>query len=283
MSREYGVSTHKCSIWDVVRFLFPYVLMFAGLIGLGYPVATEMWESYQAQQGISRVTGVYGAMNEPERTSVESEAISYNDALYHGHDLSERLPYEEQLSFDNADMISYLSIPKLSIKLPVYHGTDENTLMIGVGHVEGTALPVGGVGRCVLAGHSGMPNARMFDDIHLLEKGDQFVLWTLGKAYAYEVIESVVVLPEETDRLYPDGEQDLVTLVTCTPYGVNSHRLLVTGKRCEYVEDMEVVPAPEVYFNRRTIPFLIGMGAILVMFVVNVIWRTRRYLKRRDT
>ena len=112
-----------------------------------------------------------------------------------------------------------------------------------------------------------MSTSRMFDDIHLLGTGDRFVIWTLGDAFAYEVIESKVVWPEETDELLPVPGEDLVTLVTCTPYGINTHRLLVTGRRCEYVADEEVVPDTEVYINRRTIPLMVALGAVMLVGV----------------
>lgn len=186
-------------------------------------------------------------------------------------------PYAEQLSFPKPDMIAHLVVPKLSLDLPIYHGTEENTLMIGVGHLEGTALPVGtSGGRCVLAGHSGMPNARMFDDIHLLEKGDRFVVWTLGTPLAYEVCDIQVVTPEHSELLLSEEGEDLVTLVTCTPYRVNTHRLLVTGRRCEYVEHEEVVPPVEVYVNKRTGPLLIGLGLVVLVAVIGIVRATVR-------
>lgn len=144
--------------------------------------------------------------------------------------------------------------------------------MIGVGHLEGTTLPVGTAGgRCVLAGHSGMPNARMFDDIHLLEEGDRFVVWTLGTPLAYEVCDIQVVTPEHSELLLPEEGEDLVTLVTCTPYRVNTHRLLVTGRRCAYVDNEEVVAPVEVYVNQRTGPLLIGLALVVLVAVAGIV------------
>lgn len=265
-----------------VLYMWPYVVLLLGIVGLARPVALDLYESWQAQQSIAVVEATYDAMEDETRNAIMEEARAYNAALATARPLDERVPYEKQLSYANVDMIAHLSIPKVSINLPIYHGTNENTLMTGVGHLEGSALPVGTVGgRCVLAGHSGMPNARMFDDIHLLEPGDRFVIWTLGEAFAYEVFDVEVVLPNATDRLIPVAGEDLVTLVTCTPYGTNTHRLLVTGRRCEYVEDEEVIPETEVYVNRRTVPLMIGLGATGLVFVSGIAFRVAGRRRRR--
>lgn len=263
----------KRILWTV----FPYVLVAYGLFGLARPVVLDFLETQQAQENIVSMESTYDEMAERERESLWQEAVKYDDALLSGQSLVDSLPYAKQLSYQDADMIAHLVIPRLSLDLPIYHGIDANVLMTGVGHVEGSALPVGSVGgRCVLAGHSGMPNARMFDDIHLLREGDRFVVWTLGKPLAYKVIESKVVEPTASEELLPVAGRDLVTLVTCTPYGVNSHRLLVTGERCEYVPDEEEIAVVEAYLNRRTIPLLIGLSIVVLVSVVCFVVRRKR-------
>ena len=260
-------------LWTV----FPYVLVAYGLFGLARPVVLDFLETQQAQENIVSMESTYDEMAERERESLWQDAVRYDDALLSGQSLVDSLPYEKQLSYQDADMMAHLVIPRLSLDLPIYHGIDANVLMTGVGHVEGSALPVGSVGgRCVLAGHSGMPNARMFDDIHLLREGDRFVVWTLGKPLAYKVIESKVVEPTASEALLSVAGHDLVTLVTCTPYGVNSHRLLVTGERCEYVPDEEEIAVVEAYLNRRTIPLLIGLSIVVLVSVVCFVVRRKR-------
>lgn len=271
----------------ILRFLlaiWPYALMVGGLFLVGRPVVLDMWEAKQAQDSISEIESTYDSMGDVAVQTLWDEAVIYNDRLLAHESVDDLNPYAMLLSFPRPDMIAHLVIPKLSLDLPIYHGTDENTLMVGVGHVEGTQLPVGTAGgRCVLAGHSGMPNARMFDDIHLLEEGDRFVVWTLGRPLAYEVIESKVVLPEDSDEILPpEDDSDLVTLVTCTPYGVNTHRLLVTGKRCEYVEHEEEMPAPEAYVNRRTIPLIAGCVIIVVTSVAGIVGGVARRRRNRS-
>lgn len=259
--------TQEVSLIRKIIMFWPYFFMLGGLIGMGMPVITELWDAYRAQTDIVELNEVYNIMSDEDRLKVLNEAEAYNEALLFGDSYAQRLPYEQQLTWQDSNMIAYLEIPKLSVKLPVYHGTAEETLMTGVGHVETSALPVGTEGgRCVLAGHSGMQNSRMFDDIHLLEEGDTFVIWTLGEPYAYRVCDIRTVLPEEVENLIPEPGRDLVTLVTCTPYGVNTYRLLVTGERTEYV-DISQMPDVQVYMNRRTLPLIAGSLFLLVLLV----------------
>lgn len=264
--------------------IWPYVLIVCGFVGCGLPFAQATYESYKAQETMSKVETTYEAMSEETRRAVFDEARAYNDDLLAKRPLVDRLPYAQQLSHESADMIARLSIPKLALELPIYHGTSDNTLMIGVGHLEGTALPVGTAGgRCVFAGHSGMPNARMFDDIERLVEGDRFVVWVLGEAFAYEVVDIEVVNPDDTDSILPDAGRDLCTLLTCTPYGVNTHRLLVTGERCEYIEGEEEVPDVEVYVNRRTVPLIIAIVLVSVVGVTGIVAGVRRRRAARES
>lgn len=273
--------TARGALGKIVR-LWPYVLLLIGIVGLARPVAEVLRESWDTQQGISRIESEYSDMEDEERDWLISQATLYNTALLSAMPLDGLLPYPEQLAYGDTDMIAHLSVPSLSLNLPIFHGTDENTLMTGVGHLEGSALPIGTPGgRCVLAGHSGMPNARMFDDIRLLDVGDRFVVWTLGEARAYEVIETKVVWPEATEELIPIPGEDLVTLVTCTPYGVNTHRLLVTGRRCEYVPDEEVIPDIEVYVNQRSIPLLVACATTGLVALVGIVSGIVRKVKMR--
>ena len=257
-------------------------VLLVGLVGLAIPVAAEMANIWDTEKHISGIESAYDQMADEERAYLLDQAARYNASVLSAKADDGLLPYRQQLAYGGIDMIAHLSIPSLALDLPIYHDTDDDTLMAGVGHLEGSALPVGTPGgRCVLAGHSGMSTSRMFDDIHLLGPGDRFVVWTLGDARAYEVIESKVVWPEETDELIPVPGEDLVTLVTCTPYGVNTHRLLVTGRRCEYVPDEEVVPDAEVYVNRRTVPLMVALGAVALVGIALGIASAVRHTRRR--
>lgn len=277
--RRWGQLTRR----ERIQWLAPYVILILGFAILAKPIATSMYDSWLAQQKISVMESDFDEMQEKERVALIDQAQAYNKALISGDSgIEDMLPYEKQLAYGHTDMMAHLSIPSLSLELPVYHDTDEKTLMIGVGHLKGTGLPVGTRGsRCVLAGHSGMPNARMFDDIGLLKEGDRMVIWSLGLPLAYEVIEMKTVTPDQTEELLPVPGEDLVTLVTCVPYGVNSHRLLVTGRRCEYIPDEEVMHPVEIYVNRRTIPLLVAAFIVLAvsfsgMIARHVVFRRRR-------
>lgn len=247
-----------------------YCLMVA--VGLGLlllPLVKQWWGAWEAGRGINVAVDTYDYMNDEERVAVRKEAARYNQALAGSGSLADCLPYENQLSFGGSEMIAYLSVPKCSIRLPVYHGTEDNALAAGVGHLMGTSLPVGGEStHCVLTAHTGMPNRRMFDDIHLLQEGDTFVLWVLGMPLTYRVVSSEVVLPEQTESLAIVPHMDLVTLVTCTPPNVNSHRLLVHAERCPYEPDADVMPDAAVYVNGRTAPLLVALFALLLLAIV---------------
>lgn len=195
--------------------------------------------------------------------------------------------YDEVLNLDEA--MCYVEIPKLDLKLPVYHGTSEEVLRKGVGHLEMTALPIGGKNRrTVLTGHRGLPRAELFTRLDEMEFGDEIYIHVLDETHAYKVTEIETVEPEKLQDLTitPDGE-DLVTLVTCTPYGVNTHRLLVTGERTEYVpkEEKEDTTASLL---RRLMPwkyYIIGIAVVIGMFatgkITMTILRYRKYGKLR--
>ena len=166
----------------------------------------------------------YNASLQPVRFTKEALAAAAPD-------------YETLLDPDGSGIMGFLEIPAIRTALPVYHGTAEETLQKGAGHLAGSSLPVGGEGsRCVLTGHSGVAGNRLFSDLDRLGEGDLFYLHVLGRTLAYRVSDIRTVLPYETEALEPVAGKDLCTLVTCTPYGVNTHRLLVTGERTEYTE-----------------------------------------------
>lgn len=192
-------------------------------------------------------------------------------------------PYAQQLIFDRDPMMSWVEIPSIDVSMPIYHGTSEEVLMAGAGHLEGTSLPVGGTStHCVLTAHSGMRNLSMFDDIHSLEPGDLVLLHTMNKTLAYKMVDSEVVLPEEMESLTIEPGADKVTLVTCTPYGVNDHRLLVHCVRTKYNKkdvDKQKSLAGR-HWGKREFAVLIVVVAIVLLLLDIVIHAVR---KRRKT
>lgn len=215
----------------------------AGLAILLYPAASDLWN--QARQ--DRLMGSYqqsvAALPGRDVSALWEAARAYNDALepsfgdaFTGEQLASEDPYWGLLDPDGTGTMGYLVIPKISVSLPVGHGTGEKVLQSGLGHLAGTSLPVGGAGtHSVIAGHRGLPTALLLTDLDQMTVGDRFYLHVLDDVLAYEVDQVLVVEPNDASALLPEEGEDLVTLLTCTPYGVNTQRLLVRGHRVAYV------------------------------------------------
>ena len=189
-------------------------------------------------------------MDTSELDAARAAASAYNETLLTVPDkpftkdalIKASESYDTLLNVREDGIMGYVEISVIGVNLPIYHGTEESTLDRGVGHLLGSSLPVGGTGtHCVLTGHSGLAGQKMFSDLNLMNAGDVFFLRVLGQTLAYKVVEIYTVLPEDTGKLTIDAGRDLCTLVTCTPYGVNSHRLLLRGERTEYEEAVSVI------------------------------------------
>ena len=205
------------------------------------------------------------------------------DAFNEEEDYEPTHPYDEVLDPNGDGLMGSIEIPKIQAKLAIYHGLSKNVLEKGVGHVEGTSLPIGGEStHAVLAAHRGLPNAKLFTDLDQMEVGDIFILHILGKNLAYKVDQIKTVLPEETSELDIVEGEDYVTLVTCTPYGVNTHRLLVRGTRTEYVEEEksnDTIPQKLAQTDPKKV--LAAGSAVLVILILLVYLIVRRGEKRR--
>ena len=216
-----------------------YLFLAAGVIVLCYPTVSSAVNRRSGSYAIGQWQQDMGALEDDVLEEQRLRAQRYNQELLAGE---EPEGYEECLNLGNG-MMGYIRIPKIGVELPIYHGVEEDTLARGVGHLPGTALPIGGQGtHAVLTGHTGLPSARLFTDLTELQEGDLFCIFTLDEALCYQVDQIQVVLPSEGEALAPQPGQDYCTLVTCTPYGINSHRLLVRGSR---VIQEEAVPAGE--------------------------------------
>ena len=181
-------------------------------------------------------------------------------------------------------MMSWVEIPSIDVSMPIYHGTSEEVLMAGVGHLEGTSLPVGGTStHCVLTAHSGMRNLSMFDDIHSLEPGDLVLLHTMNKTLAYKMVDSEVVLPEEMESLTIEPGADKVTLVTCTPYGINSHRLLVRGHRVETsLAQLSVrISADALVIDPYIVAPIVAAPMLLILLILMLVTTSPKHKKRK--
>lgn len=221
------------------------IIGIGGLVAGLYPMSAAWLSSYNQSRVIERTTAKVANAN-PSAEDQLALARTYNDALSAGVVLEkngnipvgdgtssdESLAYTSMLSTGNGGMMSRVRIPKIDVDLPVYHGTSDEVLLRGAGHLEGSHLPVGGVGtRSVITAHRGLANATMFTNLNKVEVGDKIVVETFGEVLTYQVRETQVIAPEATDTLRADPDRDLITLITCTPLGINSHRIIVTAER----------------------------------------------------
>lgn len=230
------------------RKIIQFLIIFAGICLIAYPWISNYVYEHAAQSTVSTYDEQVKETDKNQLKEMLKKAREYNQKLLKANvvltdpfsgdvtgGLSEK-EYYEMLALDNTGVMCTLEVPAIGIDLPVYHGTSDEVLEKGIGHLEGTSLPVGGKSsHAVLTGHTGINKAKMFTDLTELKKGDQFYIHVLGKILAYEVDEINVVLPEDTKKLSIVEGKDYVTLVTCTPYGENTHRLLVRGKRTKYI------------------------------------------------
>ena len=263
--------------------------LFAGLSLLLYPTISDWWNSMHQSRAIANYMEDVVELDDETYDLIWQQARQYNAAL--SRDNSRFTPTEEQLQ-DYAEVLNvsdngimgYVEIPKIDVMLPVYHGTDEAVLQVAVGHIVGSSVPVGGAGsHCVVSGHRGLPSAKLFTDLDQMEVGDTFLLHVLDEVLTYEVDQIVVVLPEDVSELAIQEGEDLCTLVTCTPYGVNSHRMLVRGHRVETEETTQDTPvrimADAVRVDPTMVALIIGgfLLAIILLFVlVNPFKRKRK-------
>lgn len=216
------------------------ILVFlAGLSLLLYPPFSDYWNSLHQSRAITEYAEQVADLDDDKYEQLWEDARRYNETLPDKTDRyemtdEERAEYESLLNVSGNGIIGYIEIPLIGCSLPIYHGTDEAVLQIAVGHIEGSSLPTCGSGtHCVLSGHRGLPSAKLFTNLDKLDVGDDFILRTLDETLTYEVDQTLIVEPYELGALNIDPQGDYCTLVTCTPYGINSHRLLVRGHRVE--------------------------------------------------
>ena len=270
-----------------------------------YPTVSDLWNNYRNQQLISEYTEVVETLESEDFSEIWAEAREYNaqhtvNTILDAFDEEEgdyvlSHPYDQVLNPTGNEIMGYLEIPKISVKLAIYHGIGTEALENGCGHIEGTSLPIGGVGtHSVLSAHRGLPSAKLFTDLDQLEIGDLFYITVLDEKLAYKVDQILTVLPEETDDLAIEEDKDLVTLVTCTPYGVNSHRLLVRGERTEYVPEEDtstpsmILRNPLEGTNRSERLLVMGLMAFIIFLILFGIilkihdWRKRRKQRKRE-
>ena len=275
-----------CNIFFLLVFL-------AGAGVFLYPTVSDMWNQYRNARLVSRYDEAVTDLSDNEYEKLWNEAKEYNaehpvnsivDAFGEKDDYVLTQPYDQVLDPNGEGLMGSIEIPKINAKLAIYHGLSKTVLEKGVGHVEGTSLPVGGKStHAVLAAHRGLPSAKLFTDLDQMKKGDIFILHILGKNLAYKVDQIRTVLPEETGELDIVEGEDHVTLVTCTPYGVNTHRLLVRGIRTKYAEgeirNDETISQRLAVTDPRKV--LAGGFAVLVVLILLIYLSVRYRDKKR--
>ena len=246
------------------------------LIGLGlllYPTVSIWWNSRRQSQAIVEYTEQTSAMDEAHVAELLEAARQYNAGLAADEGRFTPTPadtteYENLLDVSDTGIMGYLEIPKLDVSTPIYHGTDESVLQSGAGHLEGSSLPVGGKGtHAVLSGHRGLPSSKLFTDLDDMEQGDVFMIHVLDRTLTYQVDQIVTVDPYDMDDLAIDPDQDYCTLVTCTPYGINTQRLLVRGHRIPNRTAAQADAEPQA---EATSPIRIAVIAAIVVAVAAI-------------
>ena len=265
------------------------ILVFlAGLSLLLYPTVSDYWNSFHQSRAIASYAQAAAELDDDAYERMRADAIAYNARLaQNGQSLTlspqEQADYEAQLDVTGTGIMAYIEIPKIKCSLPIYHGTNEAVLQIAVGHLDWSALPVGGEGtHCVLSGHRGLPSAKLFTNLDQLREGDTFTLRVLDEVLCYEVDQIRIVEPQDTAALLPEPGQDLCTLVTCTPYGVNTHRLLVRGHRIETPDSADAIRVTSDAMQIEPILVAPAVGVPLVLLAVAILLLSDRRHRRKN-
>ena len=251
------------------------LLFFMGLLILLYPTLSDFYNQKVQSAAIVDYESILKDYEEKDYSKFFDEANKYNQEL---RELSSPYlmfkdldNYKNIMNLDGNGMMGYISIDKIKLELPIYHGTSEDVLSVAVGHLEGSSFPVGGIGtHSVLSAHRGLPSTKLFTDLDKLEIGDTFNVTVLNRQLTYQVDHIEIVLPHEIDNLKIDPNKDYLTLMTCTPYGINTHRLLVRGIRIEDVEKPIYITTEAFRVNVITVTSLVALPIIfmLLMFII---------------
>ncbi|MGE9975526.1 class C sortase [Coprococcus catus] len=260
------------------------LMLLAGLSLLLYPSVSDYWNSFHQSQAISQYSEKVKNLDKEMRKKIWEDAQSYNQRMKgqnKDYTLSEeeKAEYESMLNVDSNGIMGYVEIPKINCSLPIYHGTTASVLQTAIGHLEWSSLPVGGEStHCVLSGHRGLPSAKLFTNLDKLQEGDVFMLRVLDEVLTYEVDQILIVEPQETGALRIEEGKDYCTLVTCTPYGINTHRLLVRGHRIENVKEANKarVAADAVQIEPLIVAPAIATPMLLLLLVILLLPRQRK-------
>lgn len=271
---------------------FRNLLFWAGFLICIFPVISNMVERQRQADAVATYRQTMEKEDEKEIEEKWRQANEYNEMLFQAKggivEETEEKKYEELLNIHGTDIMGSLEIPKIQVELPIYHGTEDEVLSNGIGHLEGTSIPIGGENtHSVLTGHRGLPSSKLLVRLDEMKIGDLFFIHTYKEVMAYKVEEIMVVKPEDTAWMEIKDEKDLVSLVTCTPFGINSHRLIVTGRRVDYKEKEYIKIKPqfpsvrEIIVTVFPILFVVSVGVIQIKNRIQTYRRQRRRQRRR--
>ena len=266
----------KVSITNILLVL----IMLTGIGILAYPSVSDWWNSMHATQAIAGYVEAVETMSKEEKEAIFAKAKEYNDSLPNGvnFNISEEkyAEYASILDVTGTGIMGYIQIQSIGVNLPVYHGVDEGILQIAVGHIPESSFPIGGERtHAVMSGHRGLPSAKLFSDLDKLKEGDVFTVTVLDETFTYMIDQIRIVLPEETDELAIVDDKEYATLVTCTPYGVNSHRMLMRGHRIANI-DGKATPADAVKIPTYIVIPAVGIPLLFVVLLGMLIYYRKK-------
>ena len=266
------------------------VMLVAGLSLLIYPSFSNFWNSSRQTQMIASYAESVAKLDTTAYREIMDSAKEYNQDLltrFNCYTLTDtqRARYYDELNFSGDGIMGYVEIPSIDVMLPIYHGTSEEVLQVAIGHLDWSSLPTGGKGtHCVISGHRGLPSARLFTDLDLLGIGDVFMMNVLGTTMTYQIDNISIVEPHETESLLIDPQQDYCTLVTCTPYGVNSHRILVRGTRIANAEKakLKMVTADAIRIEPVIVAPVVAAPMLLVLLIMTILPKRKDKRRKKD-
>lgn len=261
------------------------MILLVGISLLLYPTVSDYWNSFHQSRAIASYAEAVAEIDNKQYEAMWRDAVAYNRKLAREGAVwnpseEELEEYEKLLNISGTGIMGYIEIPSIKVSLPIYHGVDEGILQVAVGHIPGSALPVGGRGtHCVVSGHRGLPSAKLFTNLDQLVEGDIFMMRVLDETLTYEVDQILIVEPEDVSALEFVKGKDLCTLVTCTPYGINSHRLLVRGHR---IENLDTASEIRVTADAQQIePVVVAPAVGAPLLVLWLFWVLVHSRKRR--
>lgn len=265
------------------------ILIIAFIIGVSlllYPSFSNYWNMKHATRVVNEYTSLLQKIDTEKYLDMWTSAVEYNEALLTSESNFALPPelqarYNHELILSANGLMGYVEIPSIGVSLPIYHGTSEGVLQIGVGHIEWSSLPTGGANtHCVLSGHRGLPSAKLFTDLNKLREGDTFTLNILNEVMTYEVDQILIVVPNDLKELVISEGNDFCTLVTCTPYGVNTHRMLVRGHRIETDQtDMIRVISEGVVIDPLLVAPVVGFPFVITLFLMVMLKKPKKKKK----